>query len=35
MNLLENMNDALSYIEDNLTNEIDYKEVHSSFNEVT
>lgn len=27
MNLLENMNDALSYIEDNLTHEIDYKEV--------
>ncbi|MRN53165.1 AraC family transcriptional regulator [Paenibacillus monticola] len=27
MNLLENMNNALCYIEDNLTNEIDYKEV--------
>lgn len=27
MDLLEKMNDALSYIEDNLTNEIDFKEV--------
>src|SRR5690606_5735882 len=25
MNLLKNMNDALEYIEDNLTNEIDFK----------
>jgi hypothetical protein len=29
MNLLENMNNALSYIEENLTNEIDFKEAAS------